>query len=95
LSAARLLREARAAARISQRELARRGHTSQARISRVEQGLEEPSYRQLEGLITACGLELVSSLRRPDADKTVEDLLRAAELSRFLTGVSIAADRGG
>jgi transcriptional regulator with XRE-family HTH domain len=95
MSAASLLRQARAAARISQRELALRGGTSQARVSRVEQGLEEPSYRQLASLIEACGLELVCSVRRPEAERTVEDLLRAAELSRFLTSVSIAARRDG
>jgi len=96
ISASTLLREARVAAGLSQRALAGRARTSQARISRIESGAEDPSYGQLERLITACGLELsatvkTSSIAPHDLRQTAADLGRAAELSRFLTAVAVAA----
>ena len=98
MPASSLLSEARAVAGISQRELATRAQTPQARISRIEKGLEEPSYAQLEKLIAACGLELEASVRKhapadEDTAQTLADLAQAAELSRFLTSLAIAAER--
>jgi transcriptional regulator with XRE-family HTH domain len=95
VAASSLLQRARSLAGISQRELARRARTSQARISRIEGGREEPSFAQLEKLVAACGLRLRASVERPDEDleRTLRDLAVAAELSRFSTGLAIAAER--
>jgi transcriptional regulator with XRE-family HTH domain len=87
VAASAILREARARAGLSQRELAARARTSQARISRIENGREEPSHGLLEGLVAGCGLQLAYTLREPAAAR----VLRAAELSRVLTGIAIAA----
>ena len=93
MTAASLLQLARSRAGISQRELARRAHTSQARLSRIEGGAEEPSFAQLQRLVAACGLRLEASVEpHDDLERTLADLARPAELSRFLTGVSLAAE---
>lgn len=47
--------EARARAGISQRELAIRAGTSQAAVSRIETGLEEPSFARFTQLMAAMG----------------------------------------
>ncbi|NUR76982.1 MAG: helix-turn-helix transcriptional regulator [Thermoleophilia bacterium] len=99
MSAASLLRQARLTARLSQRALADRARTSQARISRIERGVEDPSYGQLEKLVGACGLEFKATVTTPgaiardDLRETAADLARAAELSRFLTSVAIAGTK--
>ena len=46
--------QARRSAGISQRSLAIRAGTSQAAISRIENGLEEPSFERFEAIM--CGL---------------------------------------
>jgi transcriptional regulator with XRE-family HTH domain len=53
-----LLRDARAGAGLSQRELAQRAGTSQAMVARIERGRQSPSLATLERLVRACGLEL-------------------------------------
>lgn len=50
------LRRARLAAGVSQRSLARRAGTSQAAISRIERGLEQPTFARFEQLLTGLGL---------------------------------------
>jgi len=97
IRAATLLRDARTDAGLSQRALAVRARTSQARISRIENGVEDPTYGQLERLVAACGLELraavVPAPAPGDLRETADDLARAAELSRFLTTLAIEAAR--
>jgi transcriptional regulator with XRE-family HTH domain len=100
MSAAAILREARSRARLSQRELASRARTSQARISRIENGREEPSYGTLERLVLACGFELAHRLKRPslrapdlDLQAAAARVARAAELSRVVTSIAVAAKR--
>jgi transcriptional regulator with XRE-family HTH domain len=65
------IKDARTRAGISQRELAIRARTSQAAISRVESGLEEPSFDRFTQLMATMGwkptLEL-KPLAEPDAD---------------------------
>lgn len=51
----RLVRDARARSRISQRSLARRAGTSQAAISRIERGLEQPTFDRLQQILTGLG----------------------------------------
>jgi transcriptional regulator with XRE-family HTH domain len=53
-----LVREARLAARLSQRALAQRAGTSQPAIARYERGVATPSWETLERLVTACGQRL-------------------------------------
>jgi transcriptional regulator with XRE-family HTH domain len=103
-----LLRDARARAGLSQRALAERAGTSQARISRIENSREDPSVQTLDRLVRACGRTLVlrskerlrpnrsdAALRRAYRQTTaVQPILDAAELARAL-GVIASAGRGG
>lgn len=60
--AGELIRKARVRSRISQRELARRAGTSQAAISRIERGLEEPTLQRLEHVLAGLGWRPVVEL---------------------------------
>jgi transcriptional regulator with XRE-family HTH domain len=51
----RLVRDARLRSGISQRSLARRAGTSQAAISRIERGLEQPTFDRLEQILAGLG----------------------------------------
>lgn len=96
--AARLVREARAAAGLTQRQLARRAGTAQSVVARVESGQTSPSSETLERLLEAAGYELaVALLPRPVVDSHMLDdatrilrlspeqrLLEVRNLSRFL-----------
>jgi predicted transcriptional regulator len=57
-----VLRAARARAGISQRELARRGGTTQASISRIESGLEQPTLDRLARILAALGFRITIDL---------------------------------
>lgn len=57
-----LLREARARAGLTQRELARRAGTSQSVVARIEQGRCDPSTATLARLLAAAGFELRAEL---------------------------------
>jgi transcriptional regulator with XRE-family HTH domain len=57
-----LIRNARQRSRISQRELARRSGTSQAAISRIESGREEPTLERLEQILAGLGWRPVIEL---------------------------------
>jgi len=59
VKASEILREARRAAKFSQRELSRRAGVPQAAISRVESGLVSPRFDTLDRLLRACGSEVV------------------------------------
>lgn len=98
-----LVRAARIRHGLDQRELARRCGTSQAQISRIEQGSTSPSVATLQRLMAAMGerLELASSVPRgsrsigelrADAALTpAERVAQAARLSRTLTAIASAA----
>lgn len=58
VDAARLLRQARARAGLSQRELAGRASISQPMISAIERGLQDPRHATLDKLLRACGHEV-------------------------------------
>ena len=60
--AGELIREARRRSRLSQRELARRAGTSQAAISRIESGREEPTLERLEQILAGLGWRPVIEL---------------------------------
>ncbi|MGH7578291.1 MAG: helix-turn-helix domain-containing protein [Longimicrobiales bacterium] len=53
-----VLREARARARLTQRELARRAGTAQSVVARIERGQTDPSTGTLRALLAAAGFEL-------------------------------------
>jgi transcriptional regulator with XRE-family HTH domain len=66
-----IVRRAREAAGVSQRQLARRAGTSQAAISRLEAGREEPSFARFEELLASLGLKpeiVLRPLGEHDAD---------------------------
>lgn len=66
-----LLRQAREQAGLSQRELARRGHTSSATVSQYESGAKAPRIDTLERLLAVCGrrLELRAVPRKSNRDR--------------------------
>ena len=59
-----LVRWTRLRAGISQRSLARRAGTTQASISRIEAGLEEPGYERFKAIMNSLGYEPELQLRR-------------------------------
>lgn len=58
-----LLREARARAGLSQRDLAARARTTQSVVGRIEAGLGNPNVATIERLLAAAGFELHAELR--------------------------------
>jgi transcriptional regulator with XRE-family HTH domain len=80
LDAARILREARARAGLSQRELARRAGTSQSVVSRIESGATSPSADTLRNLVAAAGFEVTAAL----APLPVADSHMLADVRRIL-----------
>jgi transcriptional regulator with XRE-family HTH domain len=66
---ARLIRETRAAAGLSQAELAARVGTRQPVVSRWERGLDEPRLSTLNRLVRACGRSLVLVVEPDDVDR--------------------------
>jgi ribosome-binding protein aMBF1 (putative translation factor) len=66
LDPARLVREARLAAGLSQAELAAAVGTKQSVVSRWERGLDEPRVSTLARILRACGLEADLTFRRRD-----------------------------
>ena len=79
----KLLREARARAGFSQRELARRAGTSQSVIARIERGQTSPSHRTLDRLLAAAGFHVRAELAlRPVAEThMLDDVARILALS--------------
>jgi transcriptional regulator with XRE-family HTH domain len=61
-----LIREARKRARLSQRELAERIHTTQTVIARWETGQRSPSFERVINAVRACGLEVAVGIVTPD-----------------------------
>ncbi len=59
-----LIREARLRSRMSQRDLARRAHTSQAAVQAYESGRRKPSVDRLMDILDAAGFDLRLRLAR-------------------------------
>lgn len=91
-----LVREARERSGLSQRSVARRAGTTQAAISRIERGLEQPTVERLAQILAGLGWKPVISLEPIaehdadlerlflDAKSDLETrLLNGFELSRF------------
>ena len=102
--AAEIVRGARRRSRLSQRELARRAGTSQAAISRIERGLEEPTLERLEQILAGLGwrpaieLEPIEVLEAEparlraeagiDARTSIEGALNGLETTKELAGAA-------
>src|SRR5436190_20914234 len=97
--AGELVRNARTRSRISQRELARRAGTSQAAISRIERGLEEPTLERLEQVLAGLGwhpvIELVPiAIHDAEPRRLYEDARRdpATRLESGFNWIEFAAE---
>jgi transcriptional regulator with XRE-family HTH domain len=89
MDAARILRQARRRAGLSQRALAARAGVPQSRIAKIESGAVIPRVDTLDRLLEACG-EGLESVRRPGLglDRTVARELLAvptAQRARLAT----------
>jgi transcriptional regulator with XRE-family HTH domain len=107
MTAADLIRDARRRHRIDQRTLAHRARTSQAQISRIEQGETSPGVDTLQRLLECMGERLVLSAEplphgnQSDADlraelratSPAERVRHAARLSHSLTAIAAARER--
>jgi transcriptional regulator with XRE-family HTH domain len=80
LNPARLVRDARSRAGLSQRELARRACTSQSVVARVEGGRTQPSSETLARLLAGAGFELRAEL----VPRAVRDTHMLGDVSRIL-----------
>jgi transcriptional regulator with XRE-family HTH domain len=100
------LREARLAAGVSQRSLAIRAGVTQASVSRIERGLEAPSWERFERLMLSLGLRVgiditplehridPAELRIGASMSPAERLAEAASWNRVSTALTAAARRG-
>jgi predicted nucleotidyltransferase/DNA-binding XRE family transcriptional regulator len=94
MDARSLLRQARTEARLSQSELARRAGTSQAAISRYEQGVESPTVTTLERVLAAAGARLEAHVVPMDVSYDVRSG-RLAKIHRHRAEIRAAARRAG
>ena len=78
-----LLREARARAGLSQRELAKRAGTTQCTVARIELGQASPKGGTLRRLLAAAGFDLEATLvEKPVLDRQLlDDVPRILSLS--------------
>jgi len=83
LDAAHLLRDARARAGLSQRQLARRARTAQSVVARIEGGLASPSWETLARLLAAAGFALDARLttRATRGSHMLDDVARILSLT--------------
>lgn len=72
-----VLREARALAGLSQRELAQRAGVAQSEIARIEMGRQEPGLARLQELVRAAGYDLSLRLVPHDDhdERLIDDML--------------------
>lgn len=82
-TAASLVRIARGRANLSQRELARRAHTAQSVVARIELGDVSPTVETLERLLAAAGFDLSAHLEpKPVLDRhALDDVPRILRLT--------------
>jgi transcriptional regulator with XRE-family HTH domain len=81
LDPARLTRDARSRAGLSQRALARRARTAQSVVARVEAGRTQPSSETLARLLAAAGFELRAEL----VPRAILDTHMLDDVARILT----------
>jgi transcriptional regulator with XRE-family HTH domain len=85
MSAWAVLREARARARLSQRQLAERASKAQSEIARIEGGRQDPSLGTLGRLVRAAGFDLRIELAPHDDhdERLIEAMLDLAPEGRL------------
>lgn len=81
MDAAQVLRDARRAARLTQRALAARTSIPQPTIARIESGAQVPRVDTLDRLLTACGHDL-RAMRVRDEDGNGVDRAQLRALLR-------------
>lgn len=89
MHAARLLRDARLAAGLTQASLAARADTSQATLSAYERGRKDPSAATLERLLRAAGRRLTTATlarepTRAELERTAAQLADVLDLAAAL-----------
>jgi len=91
--AGRMLREARARAHLTQRQLAAKSGIPQETIARIERGRADPRVNTLDRLLEACafGLEAMPRLGIGIDRTQIQALLRLSPSERL--AVAIANDR--
>jgi len=79
-----IVRDARHAAGLTQRELGRLAGTTQSAVARVENHRTSPSVVTLERLVNATGRELILDARLPPVDHSlIRENLRRTPLERL------------
>lgn len=94
VDAAKLVRDARLAAGLTQSELARRMGTTQSAIARLERPASNPRLATLDDAIRATGNELRTAVHRrePGLDETqIRERLRMTPAERLATFVASSA----
>ena len=91
--AGRMLREARARAHLTQRQLAEKSGIPQETIARIERGRSDPRVTTLDRLLAACefGLEVMPRLGIGIDRTQIRALLRLSPSQRL--AVAVANDR--
>lgn len=91
--AGRMVREARARAGLTQRQLAAKARIPQETIARIERGRSDPRVKTLDRLLEACefGLEVLPRLGIGIDRPQIQALLRLSPSERL--AVAIANDR--
>lgn len=88
--AGRMLREARARAKLTQRQLAEKSGIPQETIARIERGRADPRVKTLDRLLEACefGLEVMPRLGIGIDRTQIHALLRLSPSERLAVGVA-------
>lgn len=88
--AGRMLREARAGAHLTQRQLAAKSGIPQETIARIERGRADPRLNTLDRLLEACefGLEVVPRLGIGIDRTQIQALLRLSPSERLAVAVA-------
>ncbi len=91
--AAKLVREARNAAGLSQRDLALRARTAQSVVARIEGGQVSPSVETLSRLLDAAGFTFQADISpRPADDPVTEAYKRDIDRSLLLENLNRSPD---
>jgi transcriptional regulator with XRE-family HTH domain len=86
-----LVREARARAGLTQRELAQLASVPQASIARIEGGAIIPRFDTLQRLLLACGVELKAVARADGVDRSlIRARLAMTPWARHQAGIAAA-----
>jgi transcriptional regulator with XRE-family HTH domain len=79
MTGATILRDARVHAGLSRRALAAKAEVPTSTVSRIEDGLSDPTVSMLERLVAAAGVQLLIDIEPADATPTLAALATAVE----------------